>query len=189
MVALGRDAVDGAFGARAGVEIAVRAEGERGDVEQISREGARLKVTPDADDGDGRALAARAADHGEEVALGVDGGVGDDVELVGHRHRDVGVQWVGRKAIGAEGHVAGNGAVRHAEERAVGTHEVEVGGCIAKHGGGELWAVIRGGQKIGAEDFEAAARNGGARCEAIEVGSLSTGGGPVGMEQAHGCLA
>ena len=180
VVAFGRDAVDGAFGARAGVEIAVRAEGERGDVEEVAREGARLEVAADADDGDGRALAARAADHGEEVAVGVDGGVGDEVELVGHGDGDVGVEHVGDGAVGAEGEIAGDGAFGDADERAIGAHEVEVGGGVAEAGGAGSWAKLRAvvgdGQQVRAEDFEAAAGDGGAWREAIEVRSLSGGG-------------
>jgi hypothetical protein len=57
--ALGRDAVDGAFGAGAGVEVAVAVEGEAGGVEQIADEGADLEVALDLKDGDGDGLAAR----------------------------------------------------------------------------------------------------------------------------------
>src|SRR6201999_4635089 len=95
VVTFGRDAVYGAFGARAGIEVAVRAEGERGDVEQVAREGPGLEVASDADDRDGGALAARTADHGEDIAVGVDGRVGDKMELVGHGNADVGVEDVG----------------------------------------------------------------------------------------------
>src|SRR5581483_5733742 len=48
VVAFRRDAVDGAFGARACIEIAVGAEGQRGDVEQVARKGARLEIPADA---------------------------------------------------------------------------------------------------------------------------------------------
>ena len=61
------------------------------------------------------------------------------MELVGHRDGDVGVEHVGGEAVGAQGEVAGDGAFGDAEKRAVGAHEVEVGGGVAEGGGGKLW--------------------------------------------------
>src|SRR6202034_3165121 len=96
------DAVDGAFGAGAGIEVTVGVEGKGGDVEQVVDERPDLEVAVDAEDGDGDALAARAGDHGEEVVVLVDGGVGDEVELFRHRHADVGVEDVGGEAVAVQ---------------------------------------------------------------------------------------
>ena len=82
--ASGGDAIDGAFGAGAGVEVAVGAEGEAGGVEEIADERTDLEVALDSEDGDGDVLAAGAGDGGEDVAVGVDGGVGYGVEIFGH---------------------------------------------------------------------------------------------------------
>jgi len=154
-------------------KVTVGAEGERGDVEEVAREGAGLEIAADADDGDGDALATRAADHGEEIAVGVDGGVGDEVELIGHGDGDVGVEDVGGDAVGSEGEVASDGALWDAEQSAAGADEVEIGGGIPESGGGKLGAVIGDRQQVGTEDLEAAAGDCGARGDAIKMWSLS----------------
>src|SRR6185312_3387092 len=169
-----------AFGTRAGVEVAVRTKGEPGDVEQVAGEGAGLEVATDADDGDGGAFAARAADHREEVSFGIDGRVGDKVKLVCHGDGDVGVKDVRGEAVRSEGEVAGDGAFRDAEQGAVGADEIEVGRSVAECGGGKLGSVVGDGKQVGAGDLEAAAWNGSTRREVVKVRSL-TGGGPVGM--------
>src|SRR3954464_9806198 len=58
--AIGGDAVDGSFGARAGVEVAFAIEGEACGIDEVAHEGKHLKVTLDAKDGDGRRLSTRS---------------------------------------------------------------------------------------------------------------------------------
>ena len=81
---LGGDAVDGAFGAGAGVEVALGVEGEAGGVEQVADEGCDLEVALDFEDGDGDWPGRGSRRGGEDVAVGVDGGVGYGVEIFGH---------------------------------------------------------------------------------------------------------
>src|ERR1700722_10994873 len=84
--ALGRDAVDGAFGAGAGVEVAFGVEGETGGVHQIADKGCDLEVARDFEDRDRGGLAAGAGERCEDVAVGIDCGIGYWVKILGHWH-------------------------------------------------------------------------------------------------------
>jgi hypothetical protein len=178
--ACGGDAVDGALGAGAGVEIAVGTEGEGRDVHDVASEGGDLEVAGDAEDGDGGLLAAGAGDHGEEIPVGVDGGVGDHVEVFDHGNADVGVEGIAGVAVAAEDEVRRDGAGGNADERAGGASEIEVGGSFAEEGLRMLGAVV-GVEDVRADDLKAAAGNGGGGEEAVEVGSVGTGC----VEQGH----
>jgi hypothetical protein len=142
-----------------------------------------LQVAGYAEDGDGDLFAAGAGDHGEEIAVGIGGGVGDDVEVFDHGDGDVGVEGIAGEAVAAEGEIGGDGAGGNADEGAGGTGEVEVGGDFAEEGLGEcgVGGGILGGEEVGAEDLEAAAGDGGFGVEAIEV----RGVGARWVEQGH----
>ena len=71
----GGDAVDGALGARAGVEGAAGVEGEPGGVEQVAHKGPHLEVARDREDGDRHGLAAAAGEGDEDVAIGSTAGL------------------------------------------------------------------------------------------------------------------
>src|SRR5207302_4630565 len=92
--ALGRDAVDGAFGAGAGVEVAIGVEGEAGGVEDVADERAHLEVALNLKDGDGDRLTALARDGRVHVAVGVHCGVGDGMKIFRHGNGDAKVERV-----------------------------------------------------------------------------------------------
>ena len=139
--ALGGDAVDGAFGAGTGVEVAVGAEGEAGGVEQIADERADLEVALDLKDGDGNGLAAGSGDGGVDVAVRVDCGVGYGVEIFGHGNGDAEVEGVAVSCAAVEDEIAGDGALGDADGGAGGAAEDDGGGDVADGGVGDLGGV------------------------------------------------
>ncbi len=54
------------------------------------------------EDGDGHGLAAGAGDGGVDVAVGVDGGVGDGMKVLGHRDGDAQVERVAGLPVAVE---------------------------------------------------------------------------------------
>ena len=144
--AVGGDAVDGAFGAGAGVEVAVGVEGEAGDVEQVADEGADLEVALRCWKMEtGTVWPRGAGEGGVDVAVGVDGGVGDGVEILGHGDGDAEVEGVAGGAVAMEDEVAGDGAFGDADDGAGGAGEGEGGGDVADGDVGDcrLWNDAR----------------------------------------------
>src|ERR1700754_3095102 len=78
------DAVDGAFGARADVEVTVGTKREPGGVENLPDERANLKIALNLEDGDGDGLTTCSGDGSVDVSIGVDGWIGNGVEVFGH---------------------------------------------------------------------------------------------------------
>jgi hypothetical protein len=102
------------------------------------------------------------------------------VEVFDHGDADVCVEGVAGEAVAAEAEVGRDGAGGDADNGASGAGEVEVRGDLAEEGLGDLGAVV-GREEVGAEDFEAAAGDGGARVEAVEMRDVGAGW----VEQRH----
>ena len=69
--------------------------------------GRHLEVALDTEDGDRRCLAAGAGERGVDVAVGVDGGIGDGMEIFGHGDGDAEVQRIAGGAVAVKNEVAG----------------------------------------------------------------------------------
>ena len=140
-----------------------------------------MQIARDAEDGNGDLLAARTGDHGEEVTVGVDRRVGDDVEIFDHGDADVGVEGIALEAAAADREIGGDCAGRDLNDGAGGAGEIEVCWDLAEESLGESWIVANGGHELRAEDFEAATRDGGTGVQAVEMRSVYA----CWVEQSH----
>jgi len=91
-----------------------------------------------------------------------------------HGDADLGVEGIAGVAVAVEDEVGGDGTGGDADEGSAGAGEVEVGGDFAEEGFGILGTVV-GVEDVGADDFEAAAGDGGAGEEAFEVRGVGAG--------------
>jgi len=93
------------------------------------------------EDGDRDGLAARAGDGGVDVAVGVDGGVGDGVEVFGHGDGDAEVERIAGVAVAMQDEVAGDGAFGNLDGGPRRAAEDDGGGGVAEGGAGDSCAV------------------------------------------------
>ena len=129
---LRRDTMHGSLVPRGNIQVAVGVQGQGGCIDETGEQHMHLAVWVDLENGNRGLLAARTREGDEDLALVIDGGAGDRVDVLGQQPGDVHLDLVAAGAV-AEYLQPGRrgGDLRNAHDEPVVPAEQDRGRCAS----------------------------------------------------------